>query len=44
MGLDIPQITRLMYMLEQRGVSVDKGIYTVEQAYEILKKELKVTN
>ena len=35
-GLDIPQITRLMIMLEERGISVGKGIYTVDQAYDYL--------
>ena len=31
-GLDIPQITQLMMILRQRGVSVPAGIYTVEEA------------
>ena len=35
-GLDIPQITQLMNLLVKRGVNVDKGIYTVEQAYEFI--------
>lgn len=41
-GLDVPQITRLMNMLETRGVTVDKGIYTVDQAYEFLKNKLRL--
>jgi len=39
-GLDVPQITRLMNMLEQRGVSVEKGIYTVDGAYNYLVNNL----
>ncbi len=31
-GLDIPQITKLMIMLKERGLPVDVGAYTVEQA------------
>ncbi len=31
-GLDIPQITRLMLLLKERGVNVDDGIYTVDLA------------
>lgn len=31
-GLDIPQITRLMRMLRERGVDVPENIYTVENA------------
>ena len=33
-GLDIPQVTKLMLTLKRRGVDVDGGIYTVEQALE----------
>ena len=32
-GLDIPQITKLMLLLRERGVDVDSGIYTIDQAY-----------
>lgn len=42
-GLDVPQITRLMNLLEERGISVDKGIYTVDGAYEFLKNKLRFT-
>lgn len=35
-GLDIPQITQLMNALAMRGINVDKGIYTVEQAFEFI--------
>ena len=37
-GLDIPQITKLMLTLRKMGVEVDSGIYTVEQAEAALKK------
>ncbi len=32
-GLDIPQITKLMLLLKERGIDVDSGIYTTENAY-----------
>jgi len=41
-GLDVPQITRLMSMLEDRGISTQKGIYTVDGAFELLKNKFKV--
>ena len=31
-GLDIPQITKLMLLLKKNGIPVDTGVYTVEQA------------
>ena len=41
-GLDIPQITKLMIMLKEKGIPVDTGAFTVEQALsgmlEIYKK------
>ena len=40
-GLDVPQITQLMELLEKRGVHSAKGIYTVEQAYEFIKNKLR---
>ncbi|MBR2431767.1 MAG: energy-coupling factor transporter ATPase [Clostridia bacterium] len=40
-GLDVPQITQLMNMLKARGVASAKGIYTVEQAYEFVKNNLR---
>ena len=40
-GLDVPQITQLMELLEKRGVQSAKGIYTVEQAYEFIKNKLR---
>ena len=41
-GLDVPQITRLMDMLAERGVAVEKGIYTVDGAFEFLINNYKV--
>ena len=35
-GLDIPQITKMMLRLKELGVDVDGGIYTVDQALECL--------
>ena len=37
-GLDIPQITKLMLLLRERGIEVDSGIYTLEGAYQELSK------
>ncbi|MBR2292741.1 MAG: energy-coupling factor transporter ATPase [Clostridia bacterium] len=37
-GLDIPQVTRLMLRLKEMGVETDGGIYTVEQAVEKMLK------
>ena len=37
-GLDVPQITRLMMLLREKGVAVDEKIYTVDAAYAALKK------
>ena len=37
-GLDIPQITKLMILLRERGIDVDSGIYTLENAYDELIK------
>ncbi len=40
-GLDIPQITKLMLALKQKGVEVDCGVYTVEAALEKMIKLYK---
>ncbi len=40
-GLDVPQITQLMNLLALRGIDVPKGIYTVEQALDFLKNNLR---
>ena len=37
-GLDIPEITRLMMLLKKRGIDADIGAYTVEKAAESVKK------
>ena len=37
-GLDIPQITKMMMLLQSMGLDVDGGIYTVEQALERMLK------
>lgn len=37
-GLDIPQITRLMRMLKARGLDVAENIYTVEEAVKALRQ------
>lgn len=37
-GLDIPQITKLMLKLKEKGVNVDSGIYTVDKAFDELMK------
>ena len=37
-GLDIPQITKLMLLLRERGVDIDSGIYTADKAYDELMK------
>lgn len=39
-GLDVPQITRLMRLLEARGMPHADGIYTVDKAFEFLKTNL----
>ncbi len=40
-GLDVPQISQLMNILASRGITIDKGIYTVEGAFEFLKNKLR---
>ena len=37
-GLDIPQITRLVGILRRRGMEIPENIYTVDRAFEILKE------
>ena len=37
-GLDIPQVTKLMIALKERGIAADDGIYTIEQAKERILK------
>ncbi|MBE6535176.1 MAG: energy-coupling factor transporter ATPase [Ruminococcaceae bacterium] len=40
-GLDVPQITRLMNNLRARGVDVDGGLYTIDIAVEFFKKYIR---
>lgn len=40
-GLDIPQVTKLLLMLRERGIELDCGAYTVEDAFEQLVKKYK---
>lgn len=40
-GLAIPQITKLMMTLKEKGVKVDPGIYTVKNAAEELSRLLR---
>ena len=43
-GLDIPEISKLMHELSVLGVPVSRDIYTVDGAYEDIKKILTETN
>ena len=40
-GLDVPQVTRLMNILRARGVDVEGGLYTVDMALEFFKKYIR---
>lgn len=40
-GLDVPQITRVMLLLREQGVDADAGIYTIDAAADALLKLLK---
>lgn len=37
LGLDVPQVTELTYLLKEYGINVDSLPLTVEEAFEILK-------
>ena len=37
-GLDIPQITKLMLLLREKGVEIDESIYTIDGAFAALTK------
>lgn len=37
-GLDIPQITKLMTLLRDKGLDIDQSIYTSDKAYEEIMK------
>ncbi len=36
-GLDVPQVTELIYQLKKRGFPITENAFTVDRAYEILK-------
>ena len=40
-GLDIPQITKLMIRLKEMGIDVDPSVYTVDEAFEQIIKLYK---
>ena len=40
-GLDIPQITKLLLSLKEQGIELDCGVYTVEEAYDNIIKLYK---
>ena len=40
-GLDIPQITKLMMMLKEKGIELDTSVYTVEEAFDNIIKLYK---
>lgn len=37
-GLDVPEITNVVYALKEKGVDISKSIYTVDEAFEAIKK------
>lgn len=39
-GLDVPQITSAMTLLKEKGYKFDKTVITVEEAFEVLLKQL----
>lgn len=41
MGLDVPQVTELFYLLRQDGFATPDGVLTVDEAEEFLKRQLK---
>ena len=40
-GLKVPQITRIMQTLRERGTDVPDGVLTVDEALEVLSSILK---
>jgi energy-coupling factor transport system ATP-binding protein len=38
LGLDVPQVTELMYFLKKQGIKVDRLPLTVDEAFEMLSK------
>lgn len=43
-GLDIPQITKLMLALKEKGIDLDTSVFTVEEAFEIINSRYLQTN
>lgn len=39
-GLDVPEITNLVYALKEKGVDISKSIYTVDGAFEAIKRSM----
>ena len=40
MGLRVPQITKVMLLLQEKGYPVNTGVLTVEQAFQELLKHM----
>ena len=40
-GLDVPQITKLVMLLKQKGIELDPSVYTVEEAFDKIIKLYK---
>lgn len=40
-GLDVPQVTELLYELERYGYELPKGLLTIDEAYDVLKPILQ---
>ena len=38
LGLDVPQVTELLYELEKEGFCLARGVLTVDEAFDILSK------
>lgn len=38
LGLDVPQVTELVYMLQKKGITIDKLPLTVDDAFDIIRK------
>ena len=43
-GLDIPQITKLMDLIKRSGIDINSGVYTVDAAVEEILKLLRKDN
>lgn len=38
LGLDVPQVTELIYLLQKKGINIDKLPLTVDDAFDIIRK------